>query len=506
MLGVSIFATLMSSVAPLFMFQMAGMPPERIARGTVQAVVLGMRGAVDLRYDGILYDERSRGVSLRGVTVVPPDSAGMKGCTIRIDAVTLTPTLGEDRAGVGIEADDIEASGGCAAGPGMVAVAMLGPGVLTADRLSLDLDYGIGASVLTMTGHLETPRTGTLDIAMAASGLHATREPVLDDDGMELYAEDGLGGTLDSLEITLADIDHLRSLMPMMGLGEEEAGEQAAGFLRDALGDVAETPEGEAFIKSAEREVARFAEEGGTLGLRMTAPAPVAFGDLADTSGPEDTVPLLHPVMVSRPEAAETIFAFGSLEEAVEGAAADRRRALAAALEEGRGLPRSEARAAEIYAELAGEDDAEAALSAARLLAGSDPARAYALALDGGAAGADGARLLLDRIEGGMALAEILALQGAGDARETDPPADVAALRRRARQAFDGQGARRDYASALFHASLAAAAGDRASRHLQDRLAGRFADEPLWGEVVSDAAERALTAWTEGGLGAAFAE
>jgi len=499
MMGASIIATLMSSVAPIFLMQGLNIAPERIARGAVHALVLGARSAVDLRYDGIVYDERSHGISLRDVSVVPPAEAGLTDCTIRAEAMTLTPSIAEDTIGLRVEADGVTATPGCASEAGMVVVAMFGPDALNADRASIDLDYAMGNSGLSMTAFLQTAQTGTVDLALAASGLHM---------GTDDVGDPKIAGTLDAYEITVDDIDGLRGLLPMLG-AEDDAAEQAVGLLRDGLGDVADTPAGKDFLDSSETQITRFLDEGGALTVRMNSDAPVPFSAFAETSGPMDTVPMLKPIFTARPQAGESLLVWKSLDamqEALESAPPERKLEIAQAFASGTGVPKSEAMAATLYAELAADGDAQAAMAAALLLSKDDPERAYALALDAGAADAAGARLTLDRIEAGLSLETVLDLQGDTDADDSEPVAEIAELRRRARMALEGQGHRRSYAAALYNASLASAAGDRASGQLHARLAARYADNPAWAAMVSDASERALETWLSGGLGANFVE
>lgn len=500
MLGASIVATLMGSVAPIFMMQGMDIAPERIARGAIHVLVLGARSAVDLQYEGLVYDERSMGVSLRGVTVAPPTEMGLTDCILTAEALSLTPAIAEDSVGLHVETDGLSAAPACAQDIGMIAAAMFGPQALGADRASIDLDYAMGRSALSISAYLQTAQTGTVDLAVAMSGLHTD----LDEEGGET-----LGGTLDAFEVTVDNLDRLRDMLPMLGVADDPATE-ATSMLREGLGDIADSEAGQAFIDSAKVEIARFVEDGGALTIRMTADDPVPLSALMATAGPEETIPLLEPVLAARPEAGEALYVWDTI-DAMEGdfetLSGERKREIAQAFAAGRGVPRSDEMALALYTDLAEEGDAEAALAAALLIAEADTGRAYALALDAGASDARGARLALDRIESTMALDAVLRAQGSSaEGGDAGPVGDPATLRSLARDAFDGQGARRSYRDALLYASLAAAAGDRASKQLYDRLVDRFDGEEGWSDTVREVSGRALRMWTAGGVGAAFAE
>jgi hypothetical protein len=65
----------------------------------------------------------------------------------------------------------------------------------------------------------------------------------------------------------------------------------------------------------------------------------------------------------------------------------------------------------------------------------------------------------------------------------------------------------RSYGQAYYWASLAAAAGDRSSAGLRERLDRRFADaegtaRDAWKGVAQSAAANAIQTWITGGLGA----
>ena len=88
--------------------------------------------------------------------------------------------------------------------------------------------------------------------------------------------------------------------------------------------------------------------------------------------------------------------------------------------------------------------------------------------------------------------------------------ADIGAMRERAHAAALGRDGPRSYRDAYYWASLAAAAGDRSSAGLRERLDLRFAGaegaaRDAWKGVSQAAAAHAIETWTSGGLGARVA-
>ena len=178
--------------------------------------------------------------------------------------------------------------------------------------------------------------------------------------------------------------------------------------------------------------------------------------------------------------------------------------ALGLALAEGRGLPQNSRRAIEVLSPL--EDNAEAMLTVARLSTDTDPASAYAHAQKAAVLGDSSAPAALDRIEGRIATADLLAAQAPAD---SDVPADafdtVAKLRDLAYAYAEGKGVPRSYLLARRLAGSAAAAGDGQAASLIARLDSRFGDDADWIAARDAAADQALEDWTAQDLAARFA-
>lgn len=177
--------------------------------------------------------------------------------------------------------------------------------------------------------------------------------------------------------------------------------------------------------------------------------------------------------------------------------------ALGLALAEGRGLPQNSRRAIEVLSPL--EDNAEAMLTVARLSTDTDPASAYAHAQKAAVLGDRSAPAALDRIEGRIATADLLAAQAPAD---LDVPADafdtVAKLRDLAYAYAEGKGVPRSYLLARRLAGSAAAAGDGQAASLIARLDSRFGDDADWIAARDAAADQALEDWTAQDLAARF--
>ena len=173
------------------------------------------------------------------------------------------------------------------------------------------------------------------------------------------------------------------------------------------------------------------------------------------------------------------------------------------ALVTGIGAPRSLNDGAALLGPLADGWNAEAAMLVAQArAAGGDSVGGYAMALRGLAGGAQGSITLADELERELGIDEVLATQeatidawpGAGEAtgqlEAMIGSGDVSGLRRMANRAATGKDMPRDYVTAYFLASLAAAGGDRGAANLRDRLDNQL-DSDAWNQAASAAASMA---------------
>ena len=136
---------LLSSAAP-FALLMGGADfnQERLARGAAQMTIMSLRSVMDVTYDDMLLDQRTGDFSVRGIEVTLPDAAGVPGCTIKIDALTLVSLDRPDALSIASEADGIEVSPACAGNQSAIIRSMLGPDALDVTHYEATTSYHIG--------------------------------------------------------------------------------------------------------------------------------------------------------------------------------------------------------------------------------------------------------------------------------------------------------------------------------------------------------------------------
>lgn len=495
--GPMVMSYMMSSVAPFAMLTAAGdFDRETLARGMAQFMVVSLRTAVDIRYDDMLLDDRTGDFSVRGIEITLPEAAGLPGCTVTVDALTLVALDRPNVLAMSSESDGITIDPACAAGQGPMIMSLLGPDALNLTHYSATTSYHLGSSSLNYTMLVETAAAGAISMNATIEGLHMEFNGSGDPEP---------SGEITQVELTLQDTDALRELLPILGLDADPVA-MAAGTMSNALSQDGISETEQALIDSANTELSRLVKDGGAVTLRSSPGIAVTFQQLQEVQAPEQLVELLRPVFSSALVGADNLIPSSLLKSAMTApgdmSAEDQLR-VATALATGEGVPRSLAMAVAMLKPLAEAGNADAALRYASLLheQGDDNKAAYRQALAAGAGGATGARNVLDRIESDLSLAEIIEMQGSVSGPLETPAADVAALRNAARQFAQGQGEPRNYGQAMLLATLAGAAGDHSSKLLVERLSKRFAqdeDVALWRALEAERAAAALTLWTEG--------
>ena len=488
---------LLSSAAP-FALLMGGADfnQERLARGAAQMTIMSLRSVMDVTYDDMLLDQRTGDFSVRGIEVTLPDAAGVPGCTIKIDALTLVSLDRPDALSIASEADGIEVSPACAGNQSAIIRSMLGPDALDVTHYEATTSYYIGQSTLDHSMLVETAVAGSISVNTRLADLYLN----LDQGGDPIPA-----GKVTRAEVTVQDIDALRDLLPIFGLDADPVG-IATGAMRQELSEDGISNAERAFLDSAEKELSRVMKDGGAVTLRSGRGAEASFEQLGETRGPEDLVKLMLPVFSSALVGADNLVPSALLKAALsapDDLSAEDQIRVAEALATGEGAPLSRGTAAKLLKPLAEAGNPKAALGYARLLhqEGEDLSAAYTYALAAGKAGASGARNVLDRIESDLPLPMILDIQAAEAGDVLAPEADIAALRNRARGHAQGQGAARHYGQAILLGTLAAAGGDASAKLLIERLAARFENEEdakVWSDLLTAQSEAALALWADG--------
>ena len=488
---------MMSSVAPIAMMMSGGeVDRERMARGLAQFSIVSMRSVMEITYDDMLLDDRTGDFSVRGIEITLPEAAGVPGCTIKVDALTIVSLDRPNVLSVSSEADGITIDPACAADKGPMILSMLGPDAMNMTHYSATTSYHLGDSSLDYSMLVETAAAGSVSVNAQLEGLHLEQS----DSG-----DPQPSGEITQLEITVQDTDALRELLPILGLDNDPVA-MATGTMTGVLSKDGISPEEQALIDSANTELARVVNDGGSVTLRSSPGVSVSFKELQDTDGPEDLVAMMQPVFSAALVGADNLIPSALLNMAMTApgdmSEADQLR-VAQALATGEGAPRSVRTAAAMLKPLADGGNADAALHYASLLQaeGTNPDGAYEYALIAGKGGAAGVRSVLDHIESDLSIQSILDLQAAAAGELPAPEADMSALRNGARQYAHGRGATRNYGRAMLLATLAAAGGDHNSHLLVERLSKRFADDEdadVWRAMEATQAETALRLWAEG--------
>ncbi len=489
-------SALLNTVAPVALLASWGdHDREKVARGAVQLTVTAMRSAMEVTYDDIVFDDRSGDFSLRGLQITLPDAVGVTGCTVTFDVVKVVVFDRPDTLSFGMEADGIDVLPVCAGAQSAVLRSMLGPDATKIRHYSSTLNYSIGQSALDYAMVLETEAAGAVSANLRMKGLHFS---------LGVYGDPHPAGEITSVDVTFQDTEAVRVLLPILGPDADPVA-MATGAMGGALSDSGLSDDELALIDSARTELGRLVEEGGAVTVRSGRGVSVSFESLQRINRPDELVTLFKPVFSAALAGADGLIPSGLLKAALNTpgdlSTAEALR-VAAALASGDGVPRSPANAASLLKPLAENGNSAAALQYASLLFDKgDTAAAYGFALAAGQGGASGARTLLDRIESGLSVTELLGLQDKAAGEQSVPPADISVLRREARRYASGLGVSRHYATAFFLATLAAAGGDDSSAQLAERLLHHFDkddDAQAWRKVADAHSAKALFLWADG--------
>lgn len=497
LLGVALAAAPAQAQAPA---------PIDLGPALVRLAIEAARTVAEIRYDAIVVDRHLASISVLGLVV--ETAAG----PVRLRELALTgdglaswlPDSYRGRvAAYGVEIPD------AAIGLPEEARALLGLGGPLAADLELESAYDLPSGVMALALGAELPGSGRLELAARLRGLHI--DPVSGEPAGRLE------------ELTLAFTDGgltervVTGFAAQAGAAPEEVRAQLPLQLQEALAallvgiDPAQgqrpSPALVALVDELGRAATAFMAEPGTLEVALRPAEPIGLDELrAAVEGGA-----IERLGVS-------IAALGRAAAVAPLPAGDGPAALAATARrylDGVGVPQSFARAAELARAAAAAGDSLGALIEAELLASghagaADPASAYAAAARAAVLGNPGAAGLLARLEGRMSPEEIAAAQQAAieaweaagaapsfaERRAAALAGEIGAMRALARAFATGNGVPRSYRDAYLWASLAAAAGDRPSAGLRDRLVDAA---PLSPAALADAQAEAARLWQEMG-------
>lgn len=496
-----------------------------LQRVAVQYGILMLRSFVELTYDDIAIESGTGDVILSGLRVYPvlgedPERA----CVVTIDGLRMADATSLETLGSAIALRGVTIPPACLPPPAAATLTAFGYDGVTVDHAAIDIDYHVPSSAagLVVTGSV----AGAADVTLSADFDYLWfRLPLGTPDDPEAAAASAVPvARLAGAELVVENRGLWQALEPMVAqqLGGDlsRAPQLVQGALTATLsegGTRSLTPRETAFVRNLAAEVGRFVQDGD----RIVLTAEPESGSVALTEAlieaPGALVAALNPLVSAVPAAYRRMIAPADLSAALAGGdgldAATRLR-VGEALITGVGAPRAVASGRQLLAPLADGWNAEAALLMARAdRHAGDAKAAYTMALRAVAGGESAAISLADALEAELPLAGVLNLQsdasdqwpGAAEAAEADDEliatADISGMTVRARAAAVGRDRPRDYASAYYWASLAAAAGDRGAATLRDRLDARFEGQPGWAETAAAAQADVLETWV-GGLAA----
>lgn len=488
-------------------------------RMAIQYGVLFSRSFIDLTYDSITIEPGD--LVLSGLRIHPElDWDPDRNCVIGVERLLVADPIGVEALEWAISLDGVHVPATCLQPEIAESMTAFGYDGMTLDSATIDLDYhvpssaasfGITASIADAAEIRLFADFDYLWFRIGNSGDPQDSFPVARLSSVELSVENQ--GLWQALESVLAEQfgGDLSAVPQIAEMGMTEV--LSEGSSRRL------TAEEEEFVASVTRQIARFIQDGDRLVVSATPERSVLLNEEL-VSSPAALIAALDPAVSAAPSAWRRMIAPAELAVALEGGDEldpDSRLRVGAALVTGVGAPKVPTLGRELLTPLAERWEPKAALltaTASRSM--GEPEAAYLMALRALAGGADGALSLVDTLEAELPLAAILSVQlelaetwpGADEAVARDDAllasGNVSGLLRRARAAANGRARPRDYASAYYWASLAAAAGDRGAAALRDRLDLRFSGKEGWAEASTRAQQDAINTWV-GGLAANIA-
>lgn len=497
--------------------------PNRLATIVANMAIAGLRTEMEVQYDHMSTDVMRGTVSISGVTLRPQlyyDQAGQ--CAISIDRAVISSDFAapfEAQSELTLDLIGGRATLACLEREAALMARSVGFNEIIIDqaRAQMGYVYATGETALEMT--LAVNGLATIDFSGAATILprndpfRYSADPAFRVSHAVLSLKDSGGWAAFS------------TMLPANLRDPEAVRQMGTEFLMQTLSapDFDGTPRTLSavernFVNALMEKVADFVAAPGEITIEANLPAGgiVVEPEMYDSVG--TLISALALEARTAPRARSRIIDSATLAGLTNGDLGDAQRvALAAALLDGTGVPRTPALVPELLAPVIASGGAEAGAAAAllsRAIENSDPAAAYAAALAAGASG--GGIAQLDRLEARMTTQAVVAAQAlyaeqSGDllgldAIEGDDPR---ALRAAALAHLTGAGAARSYAQAYYLVLLAEAGGDVGAPTLRSaieaRFAGRGADvAELWRDVATQAQARALNDWISADLASRY--
>jgi hypothetical protein len=479
---------------------------ENILTLVVQSFMPGLRVLADVRYDQIDVDPVRNRISMIGIDVRPfLPYADADSCVIKADALVISgqPIDRQQGYGVNFSLNGTVVDFDCLPQDARPVVGMLGVENIRLDRANLNVHYDFAS------GGAKLHFGADLDKLVALSS-SADLEYI--SYRMDLESEEVMPAVyVNHIQATLEDrgLYTAGSRMAPPGMLDPAALEQIipqalSGFFAEMNGFEARdlSTEQEAFVNQAVITAKAFVENPSQIIVETAAPkTPVRLGE-ADLEDPKAIFSKLAPAIGTVPLAITAGISTNDLHQAIDGLLSKERSLdVGRALLTGIGAPRNTTLGLRLLDPLADEGRPEATALLADALQSIDPSNAYRLALHATANGQSGSLSLLNDLEDGLALNEMLELQdvmlGGGGPVASDF-ASIGDIRRAARGHLLGTTRIRSYRAAYYWASVGAAAGDVASVTIRDDLNTimrlRGASAP-WSEVQTSLENGVLRDW-----------
>lgn len=484
--------------------------------------IMVMRSFVDVTYDQLTVEPGTNQLVISGMTIYPElpwDNEAL--CEVTIDRVASSDVFSFASIQTMIELSGVNAGAACF-DPDMAGMmGSFGYDGLTAENMSIGLTYNLPDSSADLTVNASIADAADLSISADFSYLWV-RLPI---DG---YGDPVPVIQLSEAEVSLENKGLWERLEPMVTaqMGDLNAVPQMAQMMVGQAfsegGTRQPTPTENAFVENLAGELARFLSEKNRL-VVTAAPEGGVWIDESIFDSPSNMIAALQPKISATPNALRSIIPPAEMAAALaDGANPDdaTRMKIGKALLTGVGAPKSVEDGGELLIPLARNWNGEAAALVAAAAGGFGEHKiGYEMALIALAQGEASAMSAADNLEADLPLADVLAAQKEvsnnwpggseieGQFNQAIADGNIGVIRALANAASVGRGMPRDYEVAYALATLGAAAGDKSSAALRDRMDRRFnaTDQATWVKTASKAASDALAVWTEGGLGAALA-
>ena len=490
---------------------------DRYVRAILQVGVLAVRDEVEFEYEHISADPYTATVSMHGLTIFPDlPWLGEEPCTLTAERATLRSTGLHDWDTLKLRVDLIgaEATANCVPFPFNMELARSNVQMVALDRTYVDLAYQVGPGRLTADVHATLTDLVSVDAN-------------LDFSYFAIHKEDDITAYLSSATLMVENLGLYeilsKGMPPPFRDPEAVKGivtEGLSGMMREVMGEGGSQGTGpqvlpsnqQSFVTNVAREVSRFVADPGVMVLEVQ-PTEDVFLNTGILEEPAYLFEQLNPVVSGRPSSRDQIVPTVKLRAALTAPQMlqdPERFTIGRALVTGVGAPRSVAAGRALLQPLADAGNGEAALVIANAVMADDPEGAYVQALAAGAASAKGAAAALDAMEAQLATADVLRLQAAdGPGGSEEAYASITAMRSLALDYLSGIGQPRSYQRAYYWASLASAAGDRASASLLGEIVDRMrfrgeAATQAWREVADAAEKAALETWLERNMALTF--